>query len=337
MLREALTPERIHTLRPAEVAACFIMRRADGLTASEQQLLERWLAQDEAHRQAFDSADQAWQSLADTEGDEILAAMRAQALSARPRAGSAWRPMAAAAAILLLAVCVTLLVSPTLHRPGAQKPGVTQIALLQFRSPHGMMRHFQLPDGSTLTLDADSIALGRFGSNQRAIELQQGRAFFEIIPDKSRPFTVTAAGRSIVAVGTSFDVNLLKQGLMVTLLHGKVAVTALDSAERLMLEPGQQYIERAGKVITRSLGPASENAAAWRVGLINFDDQPLAEAVAMMNRYSSEIIVVDDPNIAALRVSGQFHAADSQRFAATVAEMHHLRVIHAMNRTELVR
>jgi transmembrane sensor len=337
VLREALTVEKIQALGAAEVAACFIMRRADGLTASEHQLLEGWLAQDEIHRRAFDSADQAWQSLNDTKDDEILAAMRTHALSARPSGRSAWRPVAAAAAILLLAICVAFLFNPTLYRPGAQKLPGTQVALLQFQSPHGSMRDFRLPDGSTLTLDADSIAVGRFGHDQRAIELKQGRAFFEVMPDKSRPFVVTAAGRSIVAVGTRFDVNLLKQGLMVTLLNGKVAVTALNSAERVMLEPGQQYIERAGKAMVRNLGPASENAAAWRIGLINFDDQPLAEAVAMMNRYSSKEIVVDDPSIAALRVSGQFHAADAQRFAETLAEMHHLRLVHTGNRTELAR
>jgi transmembrane sensor len=337
VLREALTPEKIQSLGPAEVAACFILRRADGLTASEHQLLEGWLAKDEGHRHAFDNADRAWQSLRDPEGDEILAAMRTHALSARPRAGSAWRPIAAAAAILLVGVCLALLFNPTLHRPGTEKLGGTQVALLQFQSPHGILRDIRLPDGSTLTLDADSIAVGRFGSDQRTIELQQGRAFFDVMPDKARPFTVTAAGRSIVAVGTRFDVNLLQEGLMVTLLNGKVAVTALNRTERVMLEPGQQYIERVGKAMIRSLGPAIDNVVAWRVGLINFDDQPLAEAVAMMNRYSSEEIVVDDPSIAALRVSGQFHATDAQRFAATLAEMHHLRVTHTGNRTELVR
>ena len=72
-------------------------------------------------------------------------------------------------------------------------------------------------------------------------------------------------------------------------------------------------------------------------GLVNFDDQPLAEAVAVMNRYSTDQIVIGDTRVASLRVSGQFRAGDSQRFAETLAEMHGLRAIRRENRIELVR
>ena len=336
MVREALTSEVISALDPREAAACFVARRAEGLTSSEQQLLAGWLAQDEAHRRAFESADHAWQSFAEPEGEEVLAAMRAHALASRPRDFAAWRPAAAAAAVLVLAAGGVLLFksasSPWVPQSRPQSSG----AAIHYASARGEVKDIPLSDGSTMTLDADSAAVARFAGNRRTVELVRGRAFFAVMPDRSRPFAVSAARRSIVAVGTRFDVNLVTDGLTVTLLDGRLEVGSLDRAvAHVTLEPGQQYIDRQGQASIRTIGAASENEASWRVGLINFDDAPLAEAAAVMNRYSADQIVISNPAVASIRVSGQFRAGDVQRFATTLAEMHQLRAIRQANRIEL--
>jgi transmembrane sensor len=333
VVREVLTIERLDVLGPREAAACFVMRRADGLTSSEEQLLSGWLARDETHRRMFDSADRAWQAFAKAEGNEILAAMRAQARAARPRVWASWNAVAAAA-VLLLAVGAALFSMPSLN-PWA--PAASSAAPIEYVAAQGAVKEIQLPDGSRMTLDVGSLAVARFDAAGRNIELQRGRAFFEVTPDRSRPFAVSAAGRTVVAVGTRFDVDLPAQGMTVTLIEGHVTVARAGSAGApVMLEPGEQYVERHDEVTIRTLGAASENVVAWRVGLLSFTDQPLAEAAAVMNRYSHEQIVVNDPRVASIRVSGQFRAGEAQRFAATLAELHHLRSIHRADQIELL-
>ena len=325
MVREALTVEKLSALEPREAAALFIARRAEGLTMSEQQLLADWLAKDEGNRRQFENAHRGWQSFADSEGDEILASMRAHALAPRPRSWASWQPAAAAAAVAILAIGVAWFFIPTANT-------------FEYASARGEVKDLQLPDGSNLTLDGESAVTGRFSSEGRSVELQRGRALFTVAHDPSRPFAVTAAGRRVVAVGTRFDVNMMVDGLTVTLLEGRVNVESLDSTMApVTLTPGQQYVERRGKVEIRSPGAAAESAISWRKGFVNFDDQPLAEAAAVMNRYSSDQIVIGDAKVASLRVSGQFRAGDSQRFAETLAEMHGLRAIRQENRIELVR
>jgi len=325
VVREALTVEKLSALEPREAAALFIARRAEGLTTSEQQLLADWLAKDESNRRQFENADRAWQNFADSESDEILAAMRAHARAPRPRSWAQWRPAAAAAAIALLAIGVAWFFIP-------------RATTFEYASARGEVKELQLPDGSSLTLDAESMLTGRFSSKARSVELQRGRALFAVAADPSRPFTVTVAGRRVTAVGTRFDVNLLGDGLTVTLLEGHVNIESLDSSMALVkLEPGQQYVERRGKVEIRRPDSAGEAAVSWQKGLVNFDDQPLADAVAVMNRYSPDQIVIGDAKVGSLRVSGQFRAGDSQRFAETLAEMHGLRAIHHENQIELVR
>ena len=325
MVREALTVEKLSALEPQDAAALFVARRAEGLTVSEQQLLADWLAKDAGNRRLFENADRAWQAFSDSDGDEILAAMRAHALAPRQRSGANWRPAAAAAAIAVLAIGVGWFFVP-------------KAETFEYASMRGEVKEVQLPDGSSLTLDSESKVAGRFSAQSRSLELQHGRALFAVAHDAARPFSVTAAGRRVVAVGTRFDVNLLNDGLTVSLLEGRVNVESLDSTTApVPLAPGQQYIERHGKVEIRPLAAAGDNAVSWRKGFVSFDDQPLAEAVAIMNRYSIDQIKIGDAEVALLRVSGQFKAGDSQRFAETLAEMHGLQAIRHENQIELVR
>jgi len=93
-------------------------------------------------------------------------------------------------------------------------------------------------------------------------------------------------------------------------------------------------IRRAlGTATVRTIGASSENAIAWRVGLLNFDDETLAEAAAVMNRYSQYQIVIHDPAVASMKVSGQFRSGDVQRFAATLADTHKLRAVRRQTRS----
>lgn len=338
MVREALTPEMINALEPREVAALFIARRAEGYTDSEQRLLAEWLERDSGHAVLLESADRAWQAFAAPEGDEVLAAMRAHALKARPRGWANWRPAAAAAAVLLVAGGAALVVFAPWGAGPWQAHVANNAAPVQYSSTRGEVKVLELPDGSSMTLDADSAAVGRFSDDGRSIELQRGRAYFEVAADRSRPFAVNTGDRSVVAVGTRFDVNLTPDGMTVTLVEGRVEVGSQGGAQpRTTLEPGQQYVERNGTGTVRTIGAATENALAWRTGLVNFDDESLAQAAAVMNRYSSDQIVIKDPSIAALHLSGQFRAGDTRRFATTLADMHRLQTVERAGEIELIR
>lgn len=339
MVREAVTTETLSKLQPRDAAALFIARRVDGLTDSEEQLLVGWLAKNESNRKAYESADRAWSELSVTKDVDIVAAMRAHALAARPKGFAAWRPAAAAAAVVLLVVGAAIVFQPDLNpwRQDSRHAPVRQV-VVSYESMRGQVRQLQLPDGSSMTLDADSTAVGRFSAAERSAQLQRGRALFEIFPDHSRPFTIDAAGHTILALGTRLDVNIVFSGITVTLLEGRVSITAKDStALPVTLAPGQQFVERSGIVTVRDLGAAAQDEINWRGGHVHFDDQPLAEAAEVMNRYTQAHIVVDDPAIAALKVSGQFRAEDTQRFAATLAEKYKLRLRQSGDRIELVR
>jgi len=339
VVREALTFEMIRDLPADEVAAWFVTRRSEGLTPSEEELLAGWLSRDEGHQRALDGADRAWNWIGDGEDSEILAAMRAHALAPVRRPSLGWRRYAAAAAVVLVVAGAAVTFGPRLIPPGPAPGGQTVLATtaVSYVSAIGEVTTIALPDGTRMTLDADSAAVARIGRSGRQVQLTRGRAFFAVTHDAARPFTVLAADQRLTDLGTEFDVNLGPEQLTVTLISGRLAVgPATQTAATATLQPGQQFVSRGGQDQIADLGDAAADAASWRSGLIRFDNQPLGEAVAVMNRYSREQIVIGSPSVAAIRVSGQFRARDPEGFAETLTELYKLRSLRQAGQIELL-
>jgi transmembrane sensor len=140
----------------------------------------------------------------------------------------------------------------------------------------------------------------------------------------SRPFTVRAGDIEVVAIGTRFDVRLEPNLVRVTLIEGRVAVQSLNGrAAPVTLRAGEQLTERSGGVTVSR--PNLQEALDWPAGLVTFRNDTLAAAAAELNRYSSTALVVRDPRVARLRVTGSFKAGDPGRFARTVEQIHPVR------------
>lgn len=331
MVREVLTLERLAGMDPDEAAAKLLARRADGLTEQEETLLAEWLRADAAHERAFGRASRAWDIFDAAADNDLLDAMRTRARDARPNRRFAWPQLAAMAAMLLVVLGIGWMLIPN----GGQV--APQDRAIRYAAAPGAVKEFALPDGTTMTLDADSVAVGRFGAARRSVELVRGRAYFAVTADRDRPFAVAAAGQLVTAVGTVFDVGLAGEALTVTLAEGRVTVGPRDaSSPPVALAPGQQLRLTGDTAVIRTLGGRAADQLGWRAGLLDFDDTTLAEAVAQANRYSPRQVLIRDPRVAALRVSGQFRAGDAERFAATIAELYPVRIERRGDAIELV-
>jgi transmembrane sensor len=197
------------------------------------------------------------------------------------------------------------------------------IAETRFASPPGRRATIRLADGSRVTLDSDSAVVARFSAKRREVELLRGQAYFEVAHDGARPFVVSAAGSSVTDLGTEFDVMIKPQGMRVVLVKGSVTVT--DKDVRLTLLPGQGYDSAPA---TRGLLRVDDmkQSLTWRAGYLEFRGETLADAVAEMNRHSRSRIVLADPSIANLSVTGRFEAGANDRFARVLAEIYGLQL-----------
>src|SRR5690606_9681400 len=72
-----------------------------------------------------------------------------------------------------------------------------------------IVRHEVLPDGSGITLNKNTVISYKKGlkGETRLVKLESGEAFFDIIPDSSRPFIIEADAITVKVLGTSFNVK----------------------------------------------------------------------------------------------------------------------------------
>jgi len=196
-----------------------------------------------------------------------------------------------------------------------------------YQTKRGERRAVILDDGSVLSLDAMSKVAVHYTKSERRLTLERGQARFDVAHDASRPFSVTAGDRQVIATGTAFNVDMLASEVRVTLIEGRVVVLqrnggplrpAPSGSKAVALRAGQSLVAKEGgagsKVATADLAQAT----AWQQGQLVFNNEPLAQAVQRINRYTSQRIAVADDTVGAITVSGTFNAGDVDAFVEAV-------------------
>ena len=164
-------------------------------------------------------------------------------------------------------------------------------------------RTVQLADGSSTTLDQNTRLTVQWGLRTRTLVLEQGEAVFTVAHGP-RAFIVTAGSTRVRDIGTVFDVQRLPQRTRVVVLEGAVEVEAggqirqLRASERVDVPADGQ----PGRTVTVD----TERALAWQRDKFSFDGATLADAIAEMQPHARVPIVIDDPRVAQLRLSGEF-------------------------------
>lgn len=313
------------TQTPEQAAAeWFGLRRSGAMTADQAREFEGWLAVDPEHRAAYDNLEYYWQVADAVRDDPEVLALRDTA--ARSTGRRRWAAFGGAMAATL---AIAVFAGSFAFQPGA--PGYIARSLepgqQTFRTAVGQTQTVMLPDGSAVTLDTDTRIRTLIDGHVRRIELEKGRAFFRVAHDRSRPFRVLAAGRTVTALGTVFEVRADPRNFEVTLLEGRVRVDApskfplVSKPQTAELTPGSQLVSTEDK--RWSVGEADvKRQTSWIDGRLAFDNDPLEEVVAEMNRYSDKKIVIRDAAVARAPVLGVFKAGDVDGFVRAVEAYH---------------
>ncbi|MBO9697328.1 MAG: FecR domain-containing protein [Sphingopyxis sp.] len=291
----------------SEAAQWFNLGRSGDMTLDDEHRFHEWLDRSDTHRDAYRRVERAWM-IAGTipQEPEMLAAPEPEKeeVGRRPR----WRRHLALAASLLLVFTVGW----TFYQDGM--PG-SPTQDQRFRTGAGQTTTVTLPEGSVVTLDAETEMRLHETPGERRVDLVGGRAFFRVASDPSRPFIVHAGGKSVRAIGTAFEVSFEHGNMVVTLAQGKVRVEESGSGSGSgtdMVPGGQLMIGADHNWTLRRVDVAKETS--WTEGRLIFMNDPLSEAVAEMNRYSARKLVFKDGQIPQKEVVGVFEAGDIEGF-----------------------
>lgn len=329
----------LSTLPPVEAEAVrwLVLRRGGDMTARDEHAYRLWLERDPTHRAAADKVERYWKMLGVLgEEPEIMALTERRARqSNRPARAMRLTALAAsiAAAVALGWVIrgsdvaldptapIRTLVQDEAATVAANDPAAAD-RQNTFRTVIGQSRTVTLADGSEVTLDTDSQMHTRQTPDARLVTLARGRAYFKVAKDSTRPFKVTAGGKTVVATGTEFSVDVIPdKGATVTLVEGSVRVESesgffvFKRLKTVELKPGWQV------AAAESLKPEPvnlEQAVSWTSGRLHFVNESLGSAAEEMNRYSDKKIIIRDLKIRNQPIVGTFRAGDVDAFVRAV-------------------
>lgn len=151
-----------------------------------------------------------------------------------------------------------------------------------------------LHDGTVVSLNVNSSIRfpAEFEIDSRKVELV-GEAFFEVIPDKERPFIVESQGVKTQVLGTSFNVKAnADRDVQIMVKTGKVAVFQGEGERQLVLSPNQLA---SVDPINRQVSVEEVNVddyMTWRAEQIAFDLVPFSEVISRLGKvYNMDIQV----------------------------------------------
>ena len=240
---------------------------------------------------------------------------------ARRRQRRRRRLLAEAAVALTLAIGVAWWRMPAAASPVAGQPAPSAVAAASAAEPP---RQMMLSDGSLVELKGDAEIAVEFTPAVRRIVLQHGTAHFQVAKNAARPFVVDAGGIQVCAVGTAFSVQRASRAIEVLVTEGRVRVD--ETREEMAASPTAVAVPLAvvdaGDAVLLPLTADSPTAPAihpvtpaeldqrlaWRAPKLEFSATPLREALVMVNRHTRRQLVLADPALGELRLSGILRA-----------------------------
>jgi transmembrane sensor len=180
-----------------------------------------------------------------------------------------------------------------------------------YKTPVGGTASVPMADGSKVTLNTDSAIRVTVTEKERQVQLDHGEAFFEVAKDPKRPFVVSAGKNRVIAIGTKFSVRLIANDIRVFVTEGRVRI---DDDSSLVVAGSIASTDGDGILVQQKPLPEVEESLSWRTGYLIFHETTLADAATEFNRYNLRKIVIEDPSVGSIRLSGKFHTTDFEAF-----------------------
>jgi len=191
---------------------------------------------------------------------------------------------------------------------------------LEYRTAFGEIKEFQLPDGSRVTLNANSVL--SFSEDWKAQAARQvwlkGEAFFEVekrmLDDENnarayQKFKVFTDNLVVEVLGTKFNVNNRHENTEVVLNSGSVKLQLNEQA--LLMQPGDYiaFSSQQKSITKKVINP--EDYIAWKNGQLHFDGASVEEIKqTLADNFGVDIIFEDEKKTAGVALRGMFPTHD---------------------------
>lgn len=241
-------------------------------------------------------------------------AVDARTLKLEPSVGKprfAWRlPVSAIAAVAVFAIGVAGFLSLR-DRPAQQ---IAPSASRMVATGVGIIDSLQLADGTRVILGPrSSITIAaNYGAQRRDVDVS-GDAYFDVVHDASKPFTIHASGATIEDLGTRFTIRTdAADGVAVSVSQGSVSLQGVNTnGHGIVLHPGDRgSVLPNGQAVTRR---GTSEDMAWMRGRLVFREAPLTEVIASLKRWYGLELKVPDESLASRHLTATFSGEPPER------------------------
>jgi len=300
----------------ARAAVWIEERESDDWSDVRQKEFDAWIVASPAHLVALLRAETVWKHA------DRLRALSGSGPMKPSRAGASKR----SATFLKIAAAFAFVSLASAGAVAFFQGPKTQI----YSTTIGGREMLTLDDGSKIELNTNTTVRVAYEGGQRNVWLDKGEAYFNVVHDVARPFTVTLGSRRVTDLGTKFLVRRDQDHIQVALIEGKARFdAALDpnSSQQTILRPGDTVTATAESVsFKREPSQSLSSQLSWRHGMLVFDHTTLAAVADEYNRYNHTKIVIADTQARHLTISGTLPATDLGAFTRLATKFFNLRV-----------
>lgn len=316
-------------------AAAWLAECDAGLSSDDAACFARWRAADPRHEAAVVRLQSAWGALQQLREFRPEAQRHPDADLLKPRAQP--RPRLLPVLLAAGALAAGLALVAVWRWPHLGAPAGVPGARHHYATTVGGYQRVTLPDGSVMDLNANTAIEERFVAAERRVTLVRGEATFQVAKDPARPFVVRAAGVSVRAVGTAFNVRLHSEQVDVLVTEGRVRVEAPTTApvaavaevgmgERLVVPTTPAVVASVALAATPVPAARISEELGWREPRLVFLETPLGEVVRQFNSRNRLQLELADPELATLPVGGSFRADQVDSFVRLLTSGGQIRV-----------
>lgn len=288
---------------------------------SEKKFWEEWLRRDPVNASTYSRAIELYRSLrfkeehADTMHElsklEVQVSNYERNRISKTRRRFAYPAVFTIAALMLLAV-LFIYESNRMAGPSGTLP---EKEIAQITTTYGQMQKVTFPDGSAVTLNANSTLTYSEPFLKGKVEFYiEGEAYFSIEPSEdkqgiNRKYSVHTADGVISILGTSFNVNTWNNRTTVVLDRGEVRLvkdseTARSNEQRYLMVPGELARFSASEDQIEVQKVRTDLYTSWTDLKWIFEDTPLTEIAERIEATYGLEVIIHDERAAGMRFSG---------------------------------
>lgn len=182
-----------------------------------------------------------------------------------------------------------------------------EISYREISAPYGKQTTVTLKDCTIVMLNAGSSFRypENFDDTIRKVFLK-GEAYFSVARDSTKPFIIETRRTRTRVLGTQFNLRDFgsEAQASITLKEGSVSFSEKSSNKTVNLAPNFRAVLSGGNLKINHV--SVDSFPNWKEGSLDFDNVPLAEAMAEVERLYALHVKLESPALGKLRIKGSF-------------------------------